>query len=76
LEEDFHSIRNSGAWHFRWDFAISLSARTDKAIVSPRARAGPVIRPERHSKILERREKLSAPVKEFQAARTNIIRRE
>ena len=43
----FPPIRNLGLWHFRWDLASSLSARIDKAIVSPRARAGPVIR---HSK--------------------------
>jgi hypothetical protein len=39
VEANFHFIRNSGGWHFRWDFAISFSARTDKAIVSLRRRA-------------------------------------
>jgi len=29
MEANFHFVRNSGAWHFRWDFAISLSARSD-----------------------------------------------
>jgi hypothetical protein len=57
VEANFHSIRNSGAWHFGWEFAICLSARTSKVIVSPRAPAGRVIRPERHSKSLQRRTK-------------------
>jgi hypothetical protein len=58
VEANFHFIRNSGGWHFRWDFAISLSARTGKAIVSIRMLVpGPVIRPEHHSKILRRRTK-------------------
>jgi hypothetical protein len=46
VEANFHSIRNSGVWHFRWDLGISLSARIDKAIVRPRPRASLVIRPE------------------------------
>ena len=40
----------------------------------PRARAGPVIRAERHSKTLGRSTKLSAPVKESQAARTTYYK--
>jgi hypothetical protein len=46
VEANFHSVRNTGVWHFRWDLGICLSARSDKAIIRPGARAGPVIRPE------------------------------
>src|ERR1700688_4815889 len=77
VEADFHSIRNSGVWNFGWDLGTSLSARTGRAIVSPACsrRSGYSYRSAiRRFFGAAHRNSQCAPLKETQAARTNIIR--